>query len=268
MHSTEHDPDMSKAKKTKNNEEAEPEAEAAETPEKTAAGPFGADEAGPAGDAAAPEGGAAEVSAATDEEELAPEARMETLEAETADLRDKLLRALAETENVRRRAERDKTEATKYAIANFARDVVGVADNLRRALESIDADSRAQNEDLENIAVGIEMTEREMLAAFERYEITAIDALDKKFDHNLHEAMFEVEDTEKPAGTVVQVLQTGYLLRDRLLRPAKVGVAKGGPKEAAAEAGADSQAGPAAKGPAAAYKNPGDSAGSNVDEEL
>ena len=160
----------------------------------------------------------------------APAERIAELEAEVADLKDKLLRALAEVENVRRRAEKEREDAAKYAIANFARDMLSVADNLRRALESIDAKTRAGDEAVENLAVGVEMTERLMMNAFERAGIKPIEALDRRFDHNLHEAMFELEDKEKPAGTVVQVMQTGYTLGDRLLRPAKVAVAKGGPK--------------------------------------
>ncbi len=210
-----------------------------------------------------------------------PEARIGALEAEVADLKDKLLRALAEAENVRRRAERDKIEISKYAVAGFAREILPVADNLRRALDSIDQKTRQENETVETLVVGVEMTERDMLNAFERIRITPIEAMGQKFDHNLHEAMFEIEDKDQPAGTVVQVLQTGYMLGERLLRPAKVGVSKGGPKaapdaEPAAEAPAEpapkGPAEPAPKGPAAAYEKQaerhGDAAGSKVDEEL
>ncbi len=202
-----------------------------------------------------------------------PEARIGALEAEVADLKDKLLRALAEAENVRRRAERDKIEISKYAVAGFAREILPVADNLRRALESMDEETRKENEALETLVVGVEMTERDMLNAFERFRITPIDALGQKFDHNLHEAMFETEDKDQTEGTVVQVLQTGYMLNDRLLRPAKVGVSKGGPKAAPEEEpAAEPAAEPAPKGPAAAYKKQaeqqGDAAGSKIDEEL
>ena len=201
--------------------------------------------------------------------EADPADRIGALEAEVADLKDKLLRALAEAENVRRRAERDKIEISKYAVAGFAREILPVADNLRRALDSIDQKTRQENETVETLVVGVEMTERDMLNAFERFRITPIEALGQKFDHNLHEAMFETEDKDQPEGTVVQVLQTGYMLGERLLRPAQVGVSKGGPK-AAPEAQAPAE--PAPKGPAAAYEKQaerhGDAAGSKVDEEL
>ncbi len=159
------------------------------------------------------------------------EAEQQDPEAQVADLNDKLLRALAETENIRRRAQRDKEDASKYAIANFAREMVSVGDNLRRAMDSVDAETRKKDAAVEQIMVGLEMTEREMLATFERFGIKTIDAMDQKFDHNFHEAMFEMDEPEKPHGTVVQVVETGYVLNDRLLRPAKVGVSKGGPKD-------------------------------------
>ena len=205
--------------------------------------------------------------------EADPEARIGALEAEVADLKDKLLRALAEAENVRRRAERDKIEISKYAVAGFAREILPVADNLRRALDSIDQKTRQENETVETLVVGVELTERDMLNAFERIRITPIEAMGQKFDHNLHEAMFEIEDKDQPEGTVVQVLQTGYMLGERLLRPARVGVSKGGPTAAPeAEPAAEAPAEPAPKGPAAAYEKqaerPGDATGSKVDEEL
>lgn len=196
--------------------------------------------------------------------------RTAELEAEVADLKDKLLRALAETENVRRRAERDRNDASRYAIANFAVAVLGVADNLRRALESVDAEVRGKDEAVESLFVGVELTERELLNTLERFDIRAVDALDTPFDHNLHEAMFEVEDPERPAGTVVQVLQTGYLLSDRLLRPAKVAVSKGGPKAESAGTAASGET--PARGSTAAYEKQADgsggAAGSKVDRKL
>jgi molecular chaperone GrpE len=199
------------------------------------------------------------------------------LEAEAADLRDKLLRALAETENVRRRGQRDREEASKYAISSFAREMVVVADNLRRALEHVAPDARQKDELLESLAAGVEMTERAMLAAFERFGIRPIEALGQKFDHNLHEAMFEVEDPSQPAGTVVHEMEKGYVLDDRLLRPARVGVAKGGPRQAngGAEAAPSPDAKAAAKEHRAAYEKQTDaqgeaagSKGAKVDEKL
>ncbi len=145
---------------------------------------------------------------------------LEALREEAATLEDRLMRALAETENVRRRAERERDDATKYAITGFARDIVGIADDLSRAVGS------AGESDPASVFEGIEMTLRSLDTALERYGIICIDPMDEKFDHNFHEAMFEVETAEKEPGTVVQVVQRGYRIHDRLLRPARVGVAK------------------------------------------
>ncbi len=174
-----------------------------------------------------------------------PGDRQEELEAEIADLKDKVLRAMAELENFRRRAERERSDVSKYAITNFARDMVSVADNLRRALDS--AANEGAGDNGEGLAAGIELTERELIAALERHGITKINAMGKLFDHDLHQAMFEVEDKDKPAGTIIEELQAGYMLKDRLLRPAMVGLAKGGPEakaDAAAGDGEDSADGP------------------------
>ncbi len=166
--------------------------------------------------------------------------RQVELEAVIADLNDKLLRAMAELENFRRRAEKERSDVSKYAIANFARDMLSVADNLRRALDS--ASNQGGDDTAESLAAGVELTERALLAAFERHGITKIEAMGKLFDHDRHQAMYEVEDKDKPAGTIVEELQAGYVLKDRLLRPAMVGLAKGGPQppqpEAKAEGGA------------------------------
>lgn len=203
--------------------------------------------------------------------------RLAELEAENNDLKDKLLRALAETENVRRRGQRDREEASKYAISGFAREMVVVADNLRRALEHVAPDARQKDELLESLAAGVEMTERAMLAAFERFGIRPVEALGQKFDHNLHEAMFEVEDPSQPAGTVVHEMEKGYVLDDRLLRPARVGVSKGGPRQAngGAETAPSPDAKAAAKEQRAAYEKQTDaqgetagSKGAKIDEKL
>ncbi len=154
------------------------------------------------------------------------EARLGAVEAELTDAKDRLLRALAETENVRRRAERERSDAARFGAANFAKDMLNVADNLRRAIESA-PESQAGDELMRNLLQGVAATERELLAAFERHGVRRIDPLGERFDHNFHQAMFEMENTGKPAGTVVQVLQPGYVMHDRLLRPALVGVAKG-----------------------------------------
>jgi molecular chaperone GrpE len=197
-----------------------------------------------------------------------------------AELKDRLLRAMAEAENVRRRASRDREDTARYAITNFAREVLSVADNLERALSHIDAEARASNEAIETLAAGVEMTEREMLGILERFGVKPIEALGHRFDHNLHEAMFEIEDAEKPVGTVVHELRRGYILQDRLLRPSQVGVSKGGPTgdEAAGEQEEDSDSNPceAAKtDPQSAYERQADARsdgasakGSKLDREL
>jgi molecular chaperone GrpE len=150
-------------------------------------------------------------------------------EAKVADLKDQLLRALAETENVRRRVQRDRDESLKYATSGFAKDLLPVADNLRRALAAIPQEALENDEALRTLKTGVEMTERLLQAAFERHQLKRIEPLGEKFDSNLHQAMFEVPGTGQPAGTIVQVLEAGYLLHDRLLRPALVGVAKAEP---------------------------------------
>jgi len=146
--------------------------------------------------------------------------------AKIAELKDQNLRALAETENVRRRVQRDRDDALKFATTGLAKDLLPVADNLRRALDAIPKDALDKDEALRNFATGVEMTERLLLAALERHQIKRIDALGQKFDSNLHQAMFEVPGSGQPAGTVVQVLEAGYTIQDRLLRPALVGIAK------------------------------------------
>jgi molecular chaperone GrpE len=151
--------------------------------------------------------------------------RLTDLEADNARLKDQLLRALADAENLRRRAEREKEDTSKYAVATLAREVVSVADNLRRALESMPAD-QAPNDATRNLLAGVEATERELLGIFERRNIKRIEPVGERFDPNFHQAMFEVPNSGQEPGTVVQVLQPGYVIFDRLLRPALVGVAK------------------------------------------
>jgi len=160
-------------------------------------------------------------------------------QAEAAALKDQLLRALAETENVRRRAARDKEDATKFAMAGFAREVLGVADNLSRAIEAISPESLEKDPALKTLFEGVQATQRQLDTAFEKQAIKKVWPLGEKFDSNLHQAMFEVPGTDKPAGTVVQVLQAGYTLHERLLRPAMVGVAKGQPVAAQPEQSGD-----------------------------
>jgi molecular chaperone GrpE len=157
--------------------------------------------------------------------ELSPEARVAVLEAELAEHKDRLLRALAEAENTRRRAQRERDDATKYAVSGFAKELLSAADNLRRALDSL-PEAEVGDDRTRSLLAGVAATERELLAVFERHGIRRIDPMGERFDHNLHQAIFEVERSDRPPGTIVEVLQPGYLLHDRLLRPAMVGVAK------------------------------------------
>ncbi|MFZ5791473.1 MAG: nucleotide exchange factor GrpE [Pseudomonadota bacterium] len=151
---------------------------------------------------------------------------LEEAKAEIARLKDQLLRALAETENVRRRAQREREDVQRFAISNFAKDLLAVADNLGRALAAIPADALESDPALKNLFDGVSATERQLLGTFERHGIKRIDPMGEKFDSNLHQAMFEVPGSGQPPGTIVQVLQPGYLIQERLLRAALVGVAK------------------------------------------
>lgn len=163
-------------------------------------------------------------------------AEFEAVTAERDELKDRLMRAMAEMENIRRRTERDKADTSKYAISNFARDVLSVGDNMRRAIESVPADEAKSHPHLVTLLEGVEMTERELLNVMERHGISRLEPKGEKFDPNLHQAMFEVEDTSVQSGTIVEVVQAGYQIADRVLRPALVGVSKGGPKQARADA--------------------------------
>jgi molecular chaperone GrpE len=156
--------------------------------------------------------------------------RIAKLEAQLAEGHDRLLRALAETENVRRRGEREREDTARFAISRFAGDLLSVADNLRRALDSVPADARDGNEFLAKLVDGVGATERELQNVFEKGGLKRIEPMDELFDPNFHEVLYELDFPDKPAGTVVQVLQPGYKIGDRLLRPARVAVAKGGPK--------------------------------------
>lgn len=166
------------------------------------------------------------------------------LEADLAEMKNKWLRAVADEQNVRRRAEKEKQDALKYGVTNFAREMVSVADNLRRALASMSDEMKDSD-----VVKGVEMTERELQNAFSKAGIKRVEAQGQPFDHNLHQAMFEIEDPSQPAGLVAQVMQDGYVIHDRLLRPAMVGVTKGGPKLEAAPAPAAEEAPVADEGP-------------------
>ncbi len=159
--------------------------------------------------------------------------RIAQLESEAANYKDQLLRALADQENLRRRAEREAKDAGTYAITKFARDMVSVSDNLRRALETVSAEAKAAADaTLTGVIDGVEMTERELLAGLERHGVRKVEPLGEKFDPNFHQAMFEVPNPAAPNNTVIQVVQAGYVIGDRVLRPALVGVSKAPPKAA------------------------------------
>ena len=155
------------------------------------------------------------------------------MQAENDELKDQVLRLAAEMENLRRRTARDVADARAYSVANFARDMLQVSDNLNRALQAIPDGAREKDAGLNALAEGVEMTERAMMAALERNGVKKIEPEGQKFDPNFHQAMFEIPNTDVPSNTVQQVVQAGYVIGDRVLRPAMVGVSKGGPKETA-----------------------------------
>ena len=153
------------------------------------------------------------------------------LEADKLELKDKLLRALAEMENLRRRTEKDLADARAYGVTRFARDMLDVGDNLRRALESVPAEAReAADGPFKALMEGVDLTERDFLKKMETHGVRKIVPEGQKFDPNLHQAIFEIPDETKPNGTVMTVVQAGYVIGERVLRPAMVGVSKGGPK--------------------------------------
>ncbi|MEJ2123873.1 MAG: nucleotide exchange factor GrpE [Alphaproteobacteria bacterium] len=153
---------------------------------------------------------------------------LQDLEAETKELKEKNLRLLAEMENLRQRTEREKAEFAKYAIAEFARDIVGVGDNVRRAIEAVPKDAVTPNSPIASLVEGVQVTERELLKVLERYQVTRFDPIGEQFNPHLHDAMTKVELPNVPADTVVQVIHAGYMIGERVLRPAAVIVAKGG----------------------------------------
>lgn len=153
--------------------------------------------------------------------------RIESYEEEIAKLKDQVLRSAAEVENIRKRAERDVADARKFAVTSFARDLLSVGENLQMALDNISDEARKEDENLNNLAKGVEMTAQELLRVFENYGITRINPKGERFDHNFHQAVAQIEDENHEPGTVVQVLQAGYVIKDRLLRPAMVTVSKG-----------------------------------------
>jgi molecular chaperone GrpE len=171
------------------------------------------------------------------------------LRAETADLKDKLLRAHAEVENIRKRAEREKEETAKYAVTRFARDIVNVGDNFQRAIDAVPAGAAEQDTALKSFLEGVTMTERELLNVLERYGIKRIHPINEPFNPHQHQAVMEIQRTDVPAGTVVQVFQAGFTIEDRVLRPAMVAVSKGGPRPAQAPVAAGGAPPPANENP-------------------
>jgi molecular chaperone GrpE len=169
---------------------------------------------------------------AADQPGAASPAQPDTV-ALAGELKDKLLRTLAEMENLRKRTEREVTDTRLYAVTGFARDVLAVADNIRRALDAVSAELRASAEGgVKSLIDGIELTERELLKALEKNGVRQFSPHGEKFDPNVHQAIFEVPNASVPAGSVVEVVAPGYMIGDRVLRPAMVGVSKGGPKTA------------------------------------
>lgn len=153
------------------------------------------------------------------------------LTAENAELKDRLLRALAEVENVRRRAERDLDDLRQYAITKFAGDMLSVADNMERAIASIPEEARKSDVAIRTLIAGVELTEKAMLQALEKHGVKKLVPLGERFDPNFHEALFEVTDPSVPAGNVAKVVEPGYSIGSRALRPAKVGIAQGAPPQ-------------------------------------
>jgi molecular chaperone GrpE len=151
-----------------------------------------------------------------------------------AEYKDKLLRVLAEMENLRQRTAREIADTRAYGISAFARDILAVADNMDRALQALDVELREKADaGIEALLDGVELTERELHKALEKHGVKKFEPVGEKFDPNLHQAMFEIPDPTLPAGTVAQVVQPGYMIGERMLRPALVGIAKGGPKPVA-----------------------------------
>lgn len=193
-----------------------------------------------------PPSGGAEALEAPQDRAAMDDARVQidALKSEVADLKDRLLRAHAEMDNIRKRTDREKSEAQKYAISKFAHDIVTVGDNFQRAINTIPPGAVEDTPVLESFLEGVKLTERELLNALERHGITRIDPTGEPFNPHLHQAVVQAQNSDVPAGTVVQVFQLGYRIEDRVLRPAMVAVAIGG-----AKAGQQPAAGPADPSP-------------------
>ena len=207
-------------------------------------------------------------------QEADPEERIQILEAQVTDLNDKYLRTVAEMENVRRRTQIEKENASKFAIANFAREMLTVSDNMTRAFTSVEGEGKGENADASEIAIqfkgfieGVKMTEDGLMKTLDKLGLQKIEPLGLQFDANFHEALFEFEDKNQPAGTVSQVLEQGFTLNGRLLRPAKVGITKGGAKPGATPKEVPSADDGASKDGPSAYDAKGAEPGSHLNEE-
>ena len=178
-------------------------------------------------DIEAPETETQETETATEQKDGQDAEATPSVEDRLAETNDQLLRALAELENTRRRADRDRAEALKYGAASFARDMLGVADNLQRALNAVaELDQDTLPDAAKSLLEGVAATERDLIASMGRHKVSPVSPMGEKFDANIHEAMFEAPGTGQPAGTIIEVIETGYMMDERLLRPAKVGIAK------------------------------------------
>ncbi len=225
---------------------AKPEDAAEETAETAANDPASAENTGtaeaeaPASEASAETPGdppdadpapEAEAAAEPEADDAAASGTVAELQAQVADLKDRLLRAAAEMENMRRRFEREMADTRQYAVTGFAREVLSIGDNLSRALAAVPDEARKEDGALKGLLDGVEMTERELVRVLDKHNVKRIEPHGEKFDPNFHQAMFEVEHDEAPHGTVVQVIQPGYSIGERILRPALVGVAKAAAKK-------------------------------------
>jgi len=157
---------------------------------------------------------------------------MELLEIEIADLKDRYIRLAADMENLRKRTERERSDIKKYAVSEFARDILPLSDNFQRAIDAVPAEAAEQDEALASFLEGVRMNERQLQKVLERHGVTQLDPKGEKFDPNMHQAVQQVDNLELPNNTVCEVFQVGYIIADRVLRPAVVAVAKGGPKDA------------------------------------
>ncbi len=227
-----------------------PEDIAAAPPEETGTTGKEGDKAGEKSAEAQPKDGAEGGTEAGGSADTSPWESLEALKAENAELRERLLRAMAEMENLRKRTEREKADTARYAISDFARDVLTIGDNIQRAIDAVPAEAAEKDPALRSFLEGVELMERELLSVLERHGVTRLEPKGEILDPNKHQAMYEVENPDIPAKTIVEVLQAGYMIGDRLLRPALVGVSKGGPRapKEASEPAASPGAGPATGG--------------------